>query len=532
MGQTTISFLDTYYDIASNIGSSEISQSVFETSGQSFSPTDLTSFQNRYDTTVQTAEVIGGHDVSSCTMANDQCTEGNLDIQYIMGMAQVTTSTYYYVGGNDPFVSYVSAIQDSSDPILVNSISWGSVEQDNPISSLSTFYTETMALAAQGVTVMVSSGDQGVSNSQCACNENSGSNTVSWASSTWTGKGYFPSFPASCPYVTAVGATMGPNNGDPEVACQADEGGVITTGGGFSTYYEAPVWQTQAVDAYFDGLAANSVTPVSGYNRQGRGYSLIGVNYPVIINGLTYLLYGTSASAPVFAAYVSLLNADRLNHSLSPVGFLNPTLYSAGNNVTLVNSTIAAFNDITVGDNFCCSGSNSASVVCCTSGFYTAIGWDPVTGWGSIDFPVFASVYGTVVTSVTSSGGGDDDTNTNTTTTIVILVLFVICAGAAIGYCCFRKKPTDVSNIPNNSNANSDGFSTHSAHNTSVNSNTNMIAQQVGYNAKGEAVYAVQQNPISNTGNGTGNGNGTATRNTPQASRTTGAAALYMNNDL
>ena len=113
---------------------------------------------------------------------------------------------------------------------------------------------------------------------------------------------------------------------------------------------------------------------------------------------------------------------------------------------------------------------------------------------------------------------------------------------AAIGYCFFRQKPTDDSNIPvsynnnnnsyanNNANANANGYNNnnYSAHNSvnSVNSNTNMIAQQVGYNAQGQAVYAVQQNPINSTGTGT------ATRNTAQATRTTGAAALYMNNEL
>ena len=30
-------------------------------------------------------------------------------------------------------------------------------------------------------------------------------------------QGYFPSFPASCPFVTAVGGTMGPNVHKPEV---------------------------------------------------------------------------------------------------------------------------------------------------------------------------------------------------------------------------------------------------------------------------------------------------------------------------
>jgi len=47
---------------------------------------------------------------------------------------------------------------------------------------------------------------------------------------SWTGRGYFPSFPATSPYVTAVGATMGPESGTEEIACQSQLGGVITTG--------------------------------------------------------------------------------------------------------------------------------------------------------------------------------------------------------------------------------------------------------------------------------------------------------------
>lgn len=38
---------------------------------------------------------------------------------------------------------------------------------------------------------------------------------------------------------------------------------------------------------------------------------------------------GTSASAPIFAGVVSLLNDARLNAGKSPLGFLNPMLYKA-----------------------------------------------------------------------------------------------------------------------------------------------------------------------------------------------------------
>ena len=41
------------------------------------------------------------------------------------------------------------------------------------------------------------------------------------------------------------------------------------------------------------------------------------------IGGSSYLLSGTSASAPVVAAFVSLANAQRHKNGLGPVGYIN-----------------------------------------------------------------------------------------------------------------------------------------------------------------------------------------------------------------
>ena len=127
---------------------------------------------------------------------------------------------------------------------------------------------------------------------------------------------------------------MGPETNDPEIVCQSQLGGVITSGGGFSTYFAQPSWQTSAVNKYFADLTTSN-TPTSGYNALGRGYpdmSLIGVNYQVYVSGAIVGLYGTSCTAPVTAAYVSLVNADRLSRGLGSVGWLNPTLWAVGYN--------------------------------------------------------------------------------------------------------------------------------------------------------------------------------------------------------
>lgn len=83
---------------------------------------------------------------------------------------------------------------------------------------------------------------------------------------------------------------------------------------------------------------------------------------------------GTSASAPGLAGFLTLLNDARLTAGKSPLGFLNPLLYSGKLHGD-------AFRDTTV-------GSNAAFSVGCnyTLGFPAVKGWDAATGFGS---PVF-----------------------------------------------------------------------------------------------------------------------------------------------
>jgi tripeptidyl-peptidase-1 len=265
--------------------------------------------------------------------------------------------------------------------------------------------------------------------------------------SSWTGRGYFPSFPATSPYVTTLGATQGPESGNAEVACQANTGGVITTGGGFSTYNPTPSWQVDAVNAYFDALTASN-TPTSGYNRNGRGYpdvSLIGVWYQVVVQGEFISLFGTSASAPVFAAMISLINAARAANNMSSVGFINPTLYAYGQANTFgVNGTsFAPYNDVTQGDNTCTSGTNPP--VCCDSGFYATAGWDPVTGFGSVFYPNLAQMFNVTATYVASpsSNGSGNKLSTGAVVGIVLAVIFVVAMliGACVACCCACNKP-------------------------------------------------------------------------------------------
>ena len=172
----------------------------------------------------------------------------------------------------------------------------------------------------------------------------------------------------------------------PETVCQSDNGGLITSGGGFSGFYPRPSWQSDAVQGYELALQLSGNIPMPGYNTSKRGYpdiSMAGtefiVHIPDVNNtlGKTVRMAGTSASCPVAAALFTNINAARLAAGKGSVGFVNPVLYAYGSNF---------INDITEGHNKCV-----ISGECCEEGYYAMNGWDPTSGLGSINYAPFQS---------------------------------------------------------------------------------------------------------------------------------------------
>ncbi|KAL8832256.1 MAG: hypothetical protein Q9191_000388 [Dirinaria sp. TL-2023a] len=263
-------------------------------------------------------------------------------------------------------------------PTNVISISYGGQEADLPPSYQERQCNEYMKLGMQGVSIVVSSGDSGVSGP-------SGDDNPDGCLGP-DGKVFSPDFPATCPYLTTAGATFLPPGGN---AAQDQEVAVtrFPSGGGFSNLYPIPNYQASAVANYFATsnppypyYSATNGTGVGAnggiYNRIGRGYpdvSAVGDNVVIFNEGAPTLIGGTSASAPVFAAILNRINEERIAAGKKTIGFANPTLYA--------NPT--ALHDITVGNN---SG-------CGTSGFFAAKGWDPVTGLGTPNYPALLKVF-------------------------------------------------------------------------------------------------------------------------------------------
>jgi subtilase family serine protease len=253
-GFVDINFLKSFYGIPATKGSSTMKQAIFETNDQHWSPGDLVNFQNLNHLPKDTVLEEGDDKkTEDCHLPNIVCDEGNLDVQFIMGAAQNVRTVYWYIcvsgdhtacGGGDVFLEYAVQVGNDPNPATASSISWGAPENLVDIDHIRAFDVQSLKLNALGVTTCVSSGDDGVmgaiiqsgSTIECSCNAPSGYSDLSesdkWNTTNgdWNGFGYFPSFPATSPWVVAVGGTQGPENNNPEIACSSSDGGVITTG--------------------------------------------------------------------------------------------------------------------------------------------------------------------------------------------------------------------------------------------------------------------------------------------------------------
>ena len=331
---------------------------------------DLSKFLAKYDAANSKATfpcVLVNGGVCTQTTNTSNIVEANLDIQYAVAISGKINTTYYSVGGRPPintsgantnepyldFLNYLLKLPAASLPTTV-SISYGDSENSVPNSYANSVCNLFAQVGARGVSILAASGDGGAD-----CSTSGGKDVLT------------PIFPGGCPYITAVGATVGVS---PEAA-------VDFSGGGFANYFARPSYQNAAVSSWISG---NHDTALKGlYNASGRAFpdvSAQGDNFHVFIAGANELVGGTSASTPAFASIVNLVSNQLLVGGKKPLGFLNPFLYSSG---------VAGLTDIAAGSSEGCA--DKAGGV----GFTAVKGWDPVTGLGT---PVFGKL-------LTAAGG-------------------------------------------------------------------------------------------------------------------------------
>ena len=142
------------------------------------------------------------------------------------------------------------------------------------------------------------------------------------------------------------------------------------SGGGFSSMFGAFKDQEDDIAHYFE--VAPQLPPAGIFNKTGRAtpdVAALGEGFQVITGGHTQPVGGTSASAPTFAAVISLLNEARLSNGKPALGYLNPWLY--GNPAMLTD--IVKGNAIGRGQFDLPYGFN------CTKGYDQFLAWEPRT---------------------------------------------------------------------------------------------------------------------------------------------------------
>ncbi|XP_069737795.1 tripeptidyl-peptidase 1 [Phaenicophaeus curvirostris] len=294
--------------------------------------------------------------------------EASLDVEYIMSTgANISTWVFSNAGrheSQEPFLAWLLVLSNTSALPWVHSVSYGDDEDSLSRSYLRRLNLEFMKAAARGLTILFASGDDGA-----GCRRDPGGNHT-----------FRPSFPASSPYVTTVGGTSFRN---PFLV--TEEVTDYISGGGFSNVFSMPDYQVAAVQQFL--RSSPKLPPSSYFNRSGRAYpdlAALSDNYWVVTNRLPLpWVSGTSASTPVVAGMVALVNDRRLRRGLPPLGFLNPALYG------LPPRHRDALYDVTRGCHVSCLDGTVQG-----QGFCAGPAWDPVTGWGTPNFPRLLAALG------------------------------------------------------------------------------------------------------------------------------------------
>ena len=254
--------------------------------------------------------------------------EESLDTQYSSSMgASSKVRVYASQSLSDAHLdtTFQRVISDLQSGIVITqvSISLGECETDESTGELKTDDQYFATMTSLGASVFVSTGDSG--SDECG------------------NGGATPSFYSTSPHVAAAGGTTLKFTGTQEKS----ETGWADSGGGISTYFAKPAYQSKLT------YAKRAVPDLSADANPSTGVL-------VIVNGQRNQFGGTSVSSPVLAGLIGLVNAKRLAAGKPTIGLLDTYIYP------LLGTT--SFRDIK-------SGSNGA--------YSAKVGYDLVTGIGA-----------------------------------------------------------------------------------------------------------------------------------------------------
>jgi kumamolisin len=289
--------------------------------------------------------------------------EACLDVDMIIAMNPKVAKVLVYVDDYqyDPFdVAITDAFTRIANDGLVSVVSASYGEDEGFFIADGTEVALDTALqqcAAQGITVLASSGDDG-------------------AFGNYYNFPYNVSNPASDPYITGVGGTslLTTTGEQYELETAWNEFPYYgATGGGISTYWAQPAYQNTPYTGYTAGNGG-STTMRNVPDVAADAAVTTGVAVYVSDQGGWLQFGGTSVASPIWAGYLSNINAALTWTGLGNLGFFNPTLYSVGTSVGVTPSDYMY--DITGGSN--------GYIPFGGPGFANGFGYSNTTGNGSI----------------------------------------------------------------------------------------------------------------------------------------------------
>jgi subtilase family serine protease len=393
---------------------------------------DIQNFQSAAGLTAKdpTLVLMPGTGASTAYPDGDEG-ESDLDLEWSGAIAPGATIEFVYTGNNENYGAFDAieyAIDEKIAPIV--SSSYGECEAELPSSPLGSGAAVEPALeaafeqaAAQGQTILAAAGDSG--STDCFVGAGDGNPPLSEQEALAV------DYPASSPYVTGVGGTevsqanaayltagdgywAAKSSSDivssalqyiPEVAWNEDVANcgqtncIGATGGGASSLFTKPSWQTGVPGIPDDGkrdvpdIAVYASPDLPGYLicSEDKSFWATGQTascssgFRDASSGELTVLGGTSFGGPVYSGVLALINQQR-NYTAGQ-GLINPTLYTlAANSGTYAS----AFHDVTSGNNDCTAGSADCSS---TAGFSAGVGYDQVTGLGSINAGGLATAW-------------------------------------------------------------------------------------------------------------------------------------------
>jgi subtilase family serine protease len=341
MGGYTADEIAGAYGIGSYYPSDEgAGQTVALVEFEAYDPNDIATYEQCYGigTSVAAMNVDGGPGA----FAGDD-DESALDIEQVIGLAPRANVLVYQAPANDTQAAVLDVIA-SQDSAKVVSSSWGACEAQTGLAVISAENAALEEMAVQGQSFVNSSGDSG----STLCYERNA-----------TDRGLSVIDPGSQPFATAVGGTfLGKPDGttptDGSYAGEAvwNDGGAdgsghaaAGTGGGVSEAWTMPTYQSGAapglgvVGADSSGVCGaqlcREVPDVSADGDPRSGY-IVFVTQQGSPSGAWAIAGGTSASAPLWAAFTALADASPACRGLS-LGFENPALYGIAGSAYAAN---------------------------------------------------------------------------------------------------------------------------------------------------------------------------------------------------